>query len=482
MADEVNIRMRVDGVQADAAFRRTRENIDSIGRSLRGTQSNLKATGQVFNQFGNLAASLGANELARFVNQIEGSVIAFRSMNAEMGRSRLAAIALGSAVAVAGFQLGSYLRQFVPGLNAADVLNESTAMQERILETQRKITALRSPEKFGGDSAFDAVNKEIQELEVQYRSFFGIQTGLTKQLTEDQQALLDKLRELREELRRVRDEAREEKGAELLQSFNQRRLEFFGTRQQGETGAEFTRFAKQSRAIDELQVSEKLRNQIVEAARYDHELRLSEIHQRGEDHRLEVERQAMQRRLEIQQQGAQATSDIFGNLATTARAFGKEGFAAWKAFSIAQATVDTYKSAIAAYAATVGIPVVGPALAPVAAAAAVAAGIANIAQIAATNPQGYALGGYTGDGGRFEAAGTVHRGEYVMPAPTVERLGVANLDAIRAGAPNVNVGSPNVVNVMVSSQSELRSFLKSRAGRDEIINIVRTEKLAMGLA
>ena len=45
----------------------------------------------------------------------------------------------------------------------------------------------------------------------------------------------------------------------------------------------------------------------------------------------------------------------------------------------------------------------------------------------------YATGGYTGPGGKMQPAGLVHKGEYVMPAETVRRLGVGAMDAIRAG-------------------------------------------------
>lgn len=46
----------------------------------------------------------------------------------------------------------------------------------------------------------------------------------------------------------------------------------------------------------------------------------------------------------------------------------------------------------------------------------------------------FAAGGYTGPGGKYEPAGTVHRGEYVMDAETTKRIGVANLDAMRRNA------------------------------------------------
>ena len=49
---------------------------------------------------------------------------------------------------------------------------------------------------------------------------------------------------------------------------------------------------------------------------------------------------------------------------------------------------------------------------------------------------GFAGGGYTGDGGRTEPAGVVHRGEYVVRASEVEKPGVRQLlDAINDGMP-----------------------------------------------
>jgi hypothetical protein len=45
---------------------------------------------------------------------------------------------------------------------------------------------------------------------------------------------------------------------------------------------------------------------------------------------------------------------------------------------------------------------------------------------------GFADGGYTGMGGKWEPAGIVHRGEYVVPAKAVKKLGVGFLNAISA--------------------------------------------------
>ena len=68
------------------------------------------------------------------------------------------------------------------------------------------------------------------------------------------------------------------------------------------------------------------------------------------------------------------TANVLGQAANL---LGKQT-AAGKALAVAQATIDTYQSAVAAYKSLVGIPVVGPALATAAAGVAIAAGFKNI--------------------------------------------------------------------------------------------------------
>jgi hypothetical protein len=66
----------------------------------------------------------------------------------------------------------------------------------------------------------------------------------------------------------------------------------------------------------------------------------------------------------------------------------EEGSAEAKAFTIASMITDTIQASFAAYKATVGIPIVGPALAPIAAATAAAAGAAAIKKIGGSAPAG----------------------------------------------------------------------------------------------
>lgn len=87
------------------------------------------------------------------------------------------------------------------------------------------------------------------------------------------------------------------------------------------------------------------------------------------------------------------------------------------AMQVIQAVAQTAQNAIAAYGSAASIPVTGFILAPIAAAMAVTAGALQIAAIKkqqqAAEAQGYARGGFTPEGGVYEVAGVVHKGEWV---------------------------------------------------------------------
>lgn len=108
---------------------------------------------------------------------------------------------------------------------------------------------------------------------------------------------------------------------------------------------------------------------------------------------------------------AKATGDAFGDMAGNIGTALGEASTAYKAFAIAQATIATYTSAIEAYKSTAAIPVVGPFLAPVAAAAAVAAGMANIGKIRSAREQGGSL-----STGQISTIAERGKPEVIMPA------------------------------------------------------------------
>lgn len=87
------------------------------------------------------------------------------------------------------------------------------------------------------------------------------------------------------------------------------------------------------------------------------------------------------------------------------------------AMQVIQAVAQTAQNAISAYGSAAAIPLVGYILAPVAAAMAVAAGAIQIAAIKkqqqASESHGYAKGGFTPNGSKYEEVGVVHAGEWV---------------------------------------------------------------------
>lgn len=84
---------------------------------------------------------------------------------------------------------------------------------------------------------------------------------------------------------------------------------------------------------------------------------------------------------------------------------------------IASTIAQTAISAVSAYSSAAAIPVVGWVMAPIAASMAVAAGAIQLAtlkkQHEAAMSQGYAAGGYTKPGSKYQPAGVVHAGEWV---------------------------------------------------------------------
>ena len=106
----------------------------------------------------------------------------------------------------------------------------------------------------------------------------------------------------------------------------------------------------------------------------------------------------------------------------------KAAFAASKAYAIAQSMVAI--NAGIAQAASLPFPSNLMAMATVAMETANV--VSNIKAVADT---GFASGGYTGPGGKYQPAGIVHKGEYVFDQASTNRIGVSQLDALRNGKP-----------------------------------------------
>ena len=118
---------------------------------------------------------------------------------------------------------------------------------------------------------------------------------------------------------------------------------------------------------------------------------------------------------------------------------------------------------------------------------------------------GYADGGYTGPGGKYQPAGTVHKGEFVFSQAAVSRLGVPALSMLHrlasglaaptmprwsyadGGAVNLPGSSaPPTVNAntrilnFFDMDSAMSEYLKTRGGERAILNIIQRNPGAVG--
>ncbi len=106
----------------------------------------------------------------------------------------------------------------------------------------------------------------------------------------------------------------------------------------------------------------------------------------------------------------------------------KAAFAASKAYAIAQSVV----SINAGIAQAANMPFPSNLIAMASVAMETASIVSNIKAVADT---GFAAGGYTGPGGKYQPAGVVHKGEYIFDQASTNRIGVSNLEALRNGQP-----------------------------------------------
>lgn len=113
-----------------------------------------------------------------------------------------------------------------------------------------------------------------------------------------------------------------------------------------------------------------------------------------------------------------ATVAASAQLAGEASELFEESTGAYKVLASAQTLISTYLAAQKAFEALAGIPFVGPGLGAAAAGIAIAQGLQRVATI---NGVEFFEGGYTGAGHPRQAAGVVHRDEYVTPSKVVHR-------------------------------------------------------------
>ncbi|HBX3135077.1 TPA: phage tail tape measure protein [Klebsiella pneumoniae] len=159
------------------------------------------------------------------------------------------------------------------------------------------------------------------------------------------------------------------------------------------------------------------------------EARMTSIRQRAADVNQVIEAQKNTIISAATQSLFDSTADIMRTGFGEQSAIYKVAFAASKAFAIADSMVKI-QQAIASGAVSSPYP------ANIIAMASIAAQTASIvSNIQAVSGVGFASGGYTGPGGKYQPAGIVHKGEYVFDQASTNRIGVSQLEALRNGKP-----------------------------------------------
>lgn len=126
--------------------------------------------------------------------------------------------------------------------------------------------------------------------------------------------------------------------------------------------------------------------------------------------RTDYEKEQADQRVQIQRAADEATLQSASQVAGAAASLASEGTVLQQTLALTGIVADTALAVTRGIAASQSVPYPGNLVAMASTIAAVLSAIANARAVA-----GFAHGGYTGHGGKYEPAGIVHRGEYVVP-------------------------------------------------------------------
>ncbi|MGL4751977.1 MAG: hypothetical protein ACRCXB_06080 [Aeromonadaceae bacterium] len=143
-----------------------------------------------------------------------------------------------------------------------------------------------------------------------------------------------------------------------------------------------------------------------------------------------------------------------------------EGNKAYKAFAIANAIMNTYQGAVAAFQSAAAIPIVGWVAAPIAAAAAVAAGLANVAKIRSAREQGGNL-----SAGQMSTIAERGQPEVIMPA-SASRVRTAQQMKQIMGE-NASSSQPTTVQIVNQTTGRIDSATTERMDEATLRVIIR---------
>ncbi|MFH2711851.1 phage tail length tape measure family protein [Klebsiella aerogenes] len=153
------------------------------------------------------------------------------------------------------------------------------------------------------------------------------------------------------------------------------------------------------------------------------------LQQQGQQNQQALSTAVYAAQMQSAQNSFSSITDSMGAMFGEQSVMYKAAFVTQKAFALAQAAVQL-PMAMAQALSSQPFPY------NLAAMATVAGLMATItSSISSAAAVGFASGGYTGSGGKYQPAGIVHKGEYVFDQESTNRIGVSQLEALRNGKP-----------------------------------------------
>ncbi|HDT0777888.1 TPA: phage tail length tape measure family protein [Klebsiella aerogenes] len=153
------------------------------------------------------------------------------------------------------------------------------------------------------------------------------------------------------------------------------------------------------------------------------------LQHQGQQNQLALSTAINAAQMQSAQNSFSGITDAMGTMFGEQSVMYKAAFVTQKAFALAQAAVQL-PMAMAQALSSQPFPY------NLAAMATVAGLMATItSSISSAAAVGFASGGYTGSGGKYQPAGIVHKGEYVFDQESTNRIGVSQLEALRNGKP-----------------------------------------------
>ncbi|MND22126.1 putative peptidase [compost metagenome] len=218
--------------------------------------------------------------------------------------------------------------------------------------------------------------------------------------------------------------------------------------------------AQMEAGLIQLQDYENQKTAIIQAAQEQRNQIGSEYAQNAKDIEDKYQQDRLNTQIALGGQMMGSVTSMFGSMFGEQSKAYKLMFAADKAYAIAAAGIAIQQNIAAA--AKVGFPYNLPLIA-----GAVAQGASIIANIRAIKDQGFADGGFTGSGGKYEPAGIVHKGEVVWSQEDIKRWGGVGLveNMRKSSGPEAFINNHATNNTFAENVFN-RSFLSSKAFND----------------